>query len=83
MNKNVNKDKIAELLGIDKGKIISAYTLYNLFDNNGDLKENNLFDSSRTLKNIKYYGGASSTGTDELNKRLSTNRMKLIKRIFV
>lgn len=82
LNKNTNKDKIAELLGIDKGKIISAYTLDNLFDNNGELKENNLFDSSRTLKNIKYYGGASSTGTDELNNRLSTNRMKLIKKIF-
>ena len=82
LNKNANKGRIAELLRIDEGKIISAYTLYDLFDNNGDLKVTDLFDSSHTLKNIKYYGGASSTGTDELNNRLSNNRKNLIKKIF-
>lgn len=82
LNKIANKDKIAELLGIDKGKIISAYTLSDLFENNGDLKENNLFDNSHTPKKIEYYGGASSTGTIELNEKLSRNRKDLIKKIF-
>lgn len=82
LNKNTNKNKLPNFLNIKADKIISAYTLSDLFENNGDLKENNLFDSSRTLKKIEYYGGASSTGTDELNNRLSKNRKNLIRKIF-